>query len=153
MNKIYNILIIVLFICFSNNIIFAKPIIFGDFNNVQYVKNYDGDTITVNILKVHPLLGYHINIRIRGIDCPEIRSHCLKEKQLAIKAKNIVHQICSTGNQLILKNVSRGKYFRIIADVYVGQINLKDILLKNHVAVLYDGRKKINWSEYLNSTN
>ena len=97
---------IVLFISFNNNIIFAKSIIFGDFNNVQYVKNYDGNTITVNILKVHPLLGYHIKIRIRGIDCPEIRSHCLKEKQLAIKAKNIVHRICSIGNQLILK-----KYF------------------------------------------
>ena len=123
---------------------------FGDFNNVEYVRNYDGDTITVNILCVHPLLGYHINIRIRGIDCPEIRSKYIKEHNLAITAKKAVQELCRSNQPITLKNVQRGKYFRIIADVFIGNNNLNKYLLDNHLAVPYNGRTKIDWCKELN---
>lgn len=33
---------------------------------VKYVRNYDADTVTFNIPKVHPLLGKKVNIRVSG---------------------------------------------------------------------------------------
>ena len=46
---------------------------YGNFNNVKYVRNYDGDTVKVNIPEIPRLFGEEISVRIRGIDTPEIR--------------------------------------------------------------------------------
>ena len=56
-------LIILLPVCSA---VFAKN--YGSFNNVDYIKCYDGDTCTFNIPKVHPIIGEKINIRLDGID-------------------------------------------------------------------------------------
>ena len=50
---------------------FAKP--FGDYQGAVYVQNYDGDTVTFNLPGLHPIIGEKINIRVNGIDTPEIR--------------------------------------------------------------------------------
>jgi endonuclease YncB( thermonuclease family) len=42
-----------------------------------------------------------------------------------------------------LKNMQRGKYFRIVADVHVDDKNLADMLIENNLAVRYDGGTKI----------
>ena len=39
-----------------------------DFNDVQYIRAYDGDTITVTIPNIHPFFGKHISIRVLGRD-------------------------------------------------------------------------------------
>ncbi|MCI5212638.1 MAG: hypothetical protein D3910_28480, partial [Candidatus Electrothrix sp. ATG2] len=45
-----------------------------------------------------------------------------------------------------LKNVRRGKYFRIVADVQAGKQNVADVLIKKGLAVRYDGGTKgFNW--------
>jgi endonuclease YncB( thermonuclease family) len=116
-----------------------------DFNNVKYIRNYDGDTITFNIKNVHPLLGEEINIRIKGIDTPEIRAKCDNEKILALKAKLFVEDLCINAKRISLKNAERGKYFRIVADVYIDKINIGKLLLNNKIAVPYDGGTKINF--------
>lgn len=41
-----------------------------------------------------------------------------------------------------LRNAKRGKYFRIIADVFVDDKKLSDILIASDLAVLYDGDTK-----------
>ena len=47
-----------------------------------------------------------------------------------------------------LKNMERGKYFRIAADVIVDGENLADMLVEAGMAVRYDGRKKTyKWCE------
>ena len=117
---------------------------YGDFGCVAYVRNYDGDTITVNIPNIHPLLGEKINIRIRGIDTPEIKAKCEIEKFMALDAKVFVENLCQMG-KLTLRNISRGKYFRIVADVYVGDINIGEELIKSGLAVSYDGGTKKGW--------
>ena len=53
---------------------------FGDYEGAIYVRNYDGDTITFNLPGLHPIIGEKINIRVNGIDTPEIRGKCEKEK-------------------------------------------------------------------------
>ena len=58
------------------------------FNCVKFVKNYDGDTITVDIPNVHSFFGNNISVRVRGIDTPEVRGKSPCEKDWAQAAKN-----------------------------------------------------------------
>ena len=45
-------------------------------------------------------------------------------------------------------NMMRGKYFRIVADVYADGENLAEALIDTGIAVRYDGGKKNNsWCE------
>jgi len=45
-----------------------------------------------------------------------------------------------------LRNLQRGKYFRIVADVYADGINVGDQLINEGLAVPYDGgRKTKDW--------
>ena len=50
-----------------------------------------------------------------------------------------------TAKVIELRNIQRGKYFRIVADVYVDDKNLADILIKNNLALPYDGGTKRDW--------
>ena len=115
---------------------------FGDFDGAIYVRNYDGDTITFNLPGLHPIIGEKISIRVNGIDTPEIRGKCEKEKYDAQQAKEMVADILKDADQIVLRNMERGKYFRIAADVIVDGENLADILIETGVAVRYDGEKK-----------
>lgn len=86
-----------------------------------------------------------MSIRINGIDTPEMRAKCDKEKVLARKAKKLTVSLLRGAKLIELKNIKRGKYFRLIADVYVDGILIADKLQKNHLAVPYDGGTKIDW--------
>ena len=119
---------------------------FGDYQGAVYVRNYDGDTITFNLPGLHPIIGEKITIRINGINTPEIRGKCDKEKYDAKQAKEMVADILKDAERVDLKNMERGKYFRIAADVIVDGENLADLLIDASVALKYDGGKKMkNW--------
>ena len=121
---------------------------FGNYQGAIYVRNYDGDTITFNLPSLHPIIGDKISIRVNGIDTPEIRGKCEKEKYDAKQAKEIVSNILKNAEHITLKNMKRGKYFRIAADVVVDGENLADVLIDAGMAVRYDGGKKThNWCE------
>lgn len=124
----------------------------ADMNCVSYVKNYDADTITFNIGGLHPIIGKNISIRVKGVDAPEIRSknHC--EKNKALTAKRAVASFLEKAERVDLRDIERGKYFRIVADVIVDDRSLADYLLKNRLAYKYDGgtKKNIDWCEDLN---
>ena len=66
---------------------------FGDYEGDIYVRNYDGDTITFNLLGFHPIIGKEINIRFNGIDTPEIWGKCKKEIYNTNKAQQMVADI------------------------------------------------------------
>lgn len=107
---------------------------------------YDRDTFRANINKLHPLIGKRIPIRVANIDTPEIKGKCQKEKNLARQAKQLTVSLLRDAKHIELKNVKRGKYFRIVADVYVDNKNLADILYRNGLGVRYNGKtKKKNW--------
>ena len=115
---------------------------YGDYQVAVYVRNYDGDTVTFNLPGLHPIIGDKISIRVNGIDTPEIKGKCEKEKYDAKQAKEMVADILKDAEQITLKNMERGKYFRIAADVIVDGENLADVLIEAGVAVSYDGGKK-----------
>ena len=136
---------------FSIVLLFASSVYaksFGDYEGAIYLRNYDGDTITFNLPDLHPIVGEKIAIRVNGIDTPEIRGKCDKEKYDAQQAKDMVTDILKDAKQITLKNMERGKYFRIAADVIVDEENLADMLIEAGIAVRYDGGKKMkNWCE------
>jgi len=125
---------------------FAKS--YGDIQGVVYVSNYDGDTIKFNLPGLHPIIGEKISIRINGIETPEIRGKCEKEKYSAEQTKEMIADILKAVETITLKNIERGKYFRIVADVFVDGESLADELIEAGMAVPYDGGKKEkDWCE------
>lgn len=104
---------------------------------------YDGDTFRVNINSYPSIIGNKISIRVKGIDTPEIRTKCIKEKLLAREAKQLTVSTLRGAKTIELRDMQRGKYFRIVADVYVDGVSLGDILIKNNLAVKYDGGTKV----------
>lgn len=117
------------------------------FRCVKYVRNYDADTVTFNIPNLHPLFGDKINIRVLGVDTPEMRTKNSCEKAKAKTAKKLVANLLKNAKRIDLVNVQRGKYFRIVADVIVDGVSLQHYLLKNGHAYAYDGgtKLKVDW--------
>lgn len=121
---------------------------FGNYKGAVYVRNYDGDTITFNLPKLHPIIGKKISIRVNGIDTPEIKGKCEKEKYDAQQAQQMVADILKDAEQITLKNMKRGKFFRIVTDVIVDGENLGNMLVEAGIAVKYSGKKKTHqWCE------
>lgn len=111
----------------------------------RYSRNYDGDTIIVDLNCNEPLFCKKMSIRVNGVDTPEIRGECKTEKLLAEKAKYYVRKKIKKSN-LKLKNCKKGKYFRLVCDVYYNDISLSKNLIEQDLAVKYDGGKKTkNW--------
>lgn len=123
------------------------------FRCIKVLKNYDGDTLTVNIPDVPPLLGKNISVRVFGIDTPEVRTKNQCEKEAGRIARNLVSSTLKNAKKVELHNVQRDKYFRILADVMVDGKSLKDILLKNNLAYAYDGgtKKHPDWCKIVRS--
>lgn len=118
------------------------------FRCVEYVQNYDGDTITVNIPGVHPIVGDRISVRVIGVDTAEKNGQKPCEKQKAKEAQRLVENLLKRAKGIELANVQRDKYFRILADVKVDGQSLSELLVKNKLAYSYDGGRKpanYNW--------
>ena len=116
---------------------------YGDYQGAVYIRNYDGDTITFNLPGLHPIISEKISIRVNGIDTPEIKGKCEKEKYDAKQAQQMVADILKDADQIVLRNMERGKYFRIAADVIVDGESLGDILVETGMAIRYDGGRKV----------
>lgn len=117
------------------------------FRCVKYIRNYDADTITFDIPNVHPLIGKHIAVRVRHVDTPEIKGKLPCEKEAARTAKRLIENILKHAKRIDLTDVAKDKYFRILADVVADGKPIKDVLLKNNLAYIYEGKtkKKLNW--------
>ena len=136
------ILLCCIFLFSSIENIYSSELSYGNIENVEFLHNYDGDTFTVDILDFPNIIGSKIEIRINGIDTPEMKGKCEKEKEIALKAKIYLNSILKTAKNISLVNVKRDKYFRILADVYVDNIKVSDLLLEQNLAVPYDGGTK-----------
>ena len=91
------------------------------------IKVYDGDTIT--IASKLPYLNskmYRWSVRIRGIDCPEMKTHNKEEKQMAKLAQETLSKMI-LNNYVMLENVNNDKYGRVLADVYYKKTNISEL--------------------------
>jgi endonuclease YncB( thermonuclease family) len=119
----------------------------SSFRCVKFIKNYDADTITVQIPQVHPLIGDKISVRVRGIDSAEMKGKSPCEKARAKEAQKLVERSLKSAKRIHLTNVERDKYFRILADVEVDGQYIKDILIQRQLAYEYHGqtKRKVDW--------
>ncbi|MFZ4714449.1 MAG: thermonuclease family protein [Bacteriovoracaceae bacterium] len=114
---------------------------------VEYLKNYDGDTLTINIPNAPAFFAKKAKVRINGIDSPEMRTHNGCEKKMAKLAKSFVEERLKHAKRIDLKNIGHDKYFRILASVIYDGKNLGNELLAAKLAVPYEGKKKakVDW--------
>jgi endonuclease YncB( thermonuclease family) len=125
-----------------------KPKTYGSVIVDEVTSIYDGDTFRVNIKDYPSIIGNKMSIRLNGVDTPEMRGKCTKEKKLARKAKQLTVKTLREAKKIELRNMQRGKYFRIIADVYADNKSLAKILIKKKLAVKYHGGTKVkDWCE------
>lgn len=122
-----------------------KDIEFQDVRVSEVTSIYDGDTFRVNIKDYPRIVGQRMAIRIKGIDTPEIRGKCVKEKELAQKAKQMTVSLLKGAKVIELRNIKRGKYFRLLADVYVDGVSVGCELIKSGLAIKYNGGTKSEW--------
>ena len=111
----------------------------------KVISVYDGDTFRVDIDSLPPIVGKNIPIRLNGVDTPEIRGKCKYEKDLALEARDFVRNKLANAKEIKLTKLQRGKYFRVVADVYVDGVSLEQELLENKLAYKYTGGKKSSW--------
>ena len=115
------------------------------------IKVYDGDTITIASKLPYPDSPlYRFQVRLKGIDCPEIKGKNEDEIFTALCAKQEMEKLVMQ-KHVILKNVGTEKYGRLLADVYINNIHVNEHMLKTRLAVTYDGKTKktpTNWKIY-----
>ena len=102
----------------------------------------DGDTIVI-INPKPPADLLQKNHRIAGVDTPESFKQfakCKKEIDLGLKAKAFVTDFVKGGVEIVY--VELDKYGRYLVNVDKNGINLADELVKNGLAVYYDGGTK-----------
>ena len=113
--------------------------------NARVVSIYDGDTLTVDA-EPWPRILIRTSVRIDGVDTPEIRGKCEKERELAIAAREFVR--ARIGEKVQLTNVRLGKFAgRVIADIHVGEERLADLLVAEGLGRPYDGGSRESWCD------
>ena len=112
----------------------------------EVIRVYDGDSFFVNIYQWPKILGENLGVRINGIDTPELRGSAPPIKEAGLKAKKFVEFYLAASNTIILKNIQRGKYFRVIADVDCDGEDLGKLLINAGLAKPYDGGTKNIWT-------
>ena len=137
--------IIIFILCLLSFSIHAKD--YGNVTVSEVTSIYDADTFRVNIEGYPPIAGERIPVRILGVDAPELRGKCESEKIKAREAKQFTVLALRSAKTIELINMQRGKYFRILADVYIDGKNLADSLIKSGHARVYDGGQRLGWCD------
>ena len=105
----------------------------------------DGDTIVV---KARIWLGQDVETRVRlvGVDAPELKGACERERALAVAARDFVRARVG-GAAVVLTDVRYGKYAgRVLARVRApGGEDLSAALIAAGLGGAYDGRTRAPW--------
>jgi micrococcal nuclease len=129
----------------EDTIPFTFPITGG-----QVIKVYDGDTITIaSKLPYDNSPMYRLSVRLNGIDTPEIKGKTLDEKEAAKNSRDNLSSLI-LNKYVRLENIQSEKYGRILADVFIGDINVNEWMVNERYAVKYDGGKKNKPESWIN---
>ncbi len=111
------------------------------------VKIIDGDSLRVDLDLGFKIQLSNATLRLHGIDTPESRQRKrLEERKLGIKAKEFLVNILE-GNKdnLIMKATERGKFGRILAEIFIDSTDnpsVNQLLIEADLARPYFGGGK-----------
>lgn len=85
-----------------------------------YVKNYDGDTVDVNIDLGLGVWKMNERLRLYGIDTPEMRGGTEETRRQARAAKNYVSKALASAMDILIETHKdkSGKYGRLLAIIW-----------------------------------
>ena len=114
----------------------------------KMVKVVDGDTIDVDIDLGFGVWMRNQRIRMHGIDTPESRTRDLEEKKYGLAAKDFLIKWTNAGG-LTLKTHKddRGKFGRILGEIWCFDTNVNVKMIEEHHAVRYMGQSKEDIAE------
>ncbi|MHA1537585.1 MAG: thermonuclease family protein [Alphaproteobacteria bacterium] len=113
----------------------------------EIIRVHDGDTL---ILRARIWLGQVISTKVRlaGIDAPELRGRCAREKRMAREARRFVKRKLADGN-VTLRDIRFGKYAgRVLARVFTAEgEDLGQALIAAGLARPYRGGRRGRWCQ------
>ena len=109
---------------------------------VEILRVVDGDTVDVRID-----LGFDVwhkcRVRLMGINAPESRTRDKEEKKRGLAAKEwLSKEIYDAVDPIELKSHGKGKFGRILGELFINNININELMVNSGHAVKYDGGKR-----------
>ena len=104
----------------------------------------DGDTVDITIdlgFDIH----YKTRVRMYGINAPESRTRDLEEKKRGLAAKDRLTELLNpiVGEVTIRTTKDKtGKFGRLLGELFVGEVNINEQLIKEGHGVPYFGGKR-----------
>jgi len=111
------------------------------------VEVLDGDTFLAEAT-VWPGHTVRVNVRIRGIDAPEMKARCEAERLAAERARGALASL--VGQETVaISNISGAKYYgRVLADVTTASgAGVASILLDEGLVRPYGGGRREAWCD------
>ena len=109
------------------------------------VEVLDGDTFLAEAL-VWPGHTVRVNVRIRGIDAPEMKARCDGERAAAERAREALASLFGSA-PVVISNIASAKYYgRVLADVSTadGRV-VAPALLDERLVRPYGGGRREPW--------
>ena len=105
----------------------------------------DGDTFLADAI-VWPGQSVRVNVRIRGIDAPEMKSRCPAEHDAALQARDVLEDLLGKGS-VSISNIGGAKYYgRVLADVATQDgAPVADEMLSRNLVRPYSGGRRQGW--------
>jgi micrococcal nuclease len=105
--------------------------------DANLIKIIDGDTLDADID-----LGFEVfvkkRIRLFGINAPETRTKDLDEKRSGLASKRRLEALLGASNgKFILKSHGVGKYGRCLGEIFIDNVSINNLLIKEGLAEVY----------------
>ena len=109
-------------------------------------KVVDGDTVDI-VLNLGFNVLHAVRVRLAGIDTPECRTRDLDEKARGKLAKEFLKNWLSQEHEkkkIVIKTFkkSKGKFGRVLAEIWVNDVNVNEDMIECYHAVPYSAQNK-----------
>ena len=103
----------------------------------------DGDTVDV-VLDLGFDVRFFSRVRLYGIDTPESRTRDKDEKARGLISKKFLQEALADQEVVIKTKLkdSRGKYGRVLGELWVDGVNVNQTMVDKNLAVAYQGQSK-----------
>jgi endonuclease YncB( thermonuclease family) len=110
--------------------------------NVKVGRVVDGDTVDV-IIDLGFSIHHKARVRMMGIDTPESRTRNLEEKALGLASKARLKELLKGQKVRLECTKEKGKFGRILGSLWIGDVNINDLLVAEGHARLW--RRLARW--------